>query len=106
MSVQLTVIKTKDEHWERRIGFPEEFIKLEFSSEHELKKEGNLTVIQINKQTELYKAFDKNLNNIFHLGMERAMELIFSEIDKNRLDKKSICGLKEKLCKRLEKEHY
>tara|TARA_Y100001956_G_C4027525_1_gene144736 strand:+ start:243 stop:563 length:321 start_codon:yes stop_codon:yes gene_type:complete len=106
MGLQLTVIKTKSEHWERCFGFPQDFIKLEFSSEHELKKEGNLTVIQIAKKTELYQAFNTNMNNIFHLGMERAMELVFREIDDDKLDKKLAERLKKRLSKRIEQENF
>ena len=47
-----------------------------------------------------------NLYNIFHLGMERAMELVFREIDDDKLDKKLAERLKKRLSKRIEQENF
>jgi len=105
MSIELTVVKTREEHWVQLIGIRDTFLKLEFSGEHQISNEGNRTIVTINKKSELYKAFDENQNAIFNLGVERALEVVLKELYDSKLDKKRYRSIKQKISLELEKEN-
>jgi len=104
MSVQLTMVKTKDEHWVQQINFDKSFLKLEFSEEHQISITDEKTIVKIGKQSELYQAFNDNLKDVFKMGMERALEVVLKELKRSRLDKKQCLELKRNIAKEMEKE--
>lgn len=105
MSVELTVVKTKEEHWVQKIGIRDTFLKLEFSGEHHISNEGDRTIVTIDKNSELYKAFDENLNDVFNLGVEKALEIVLKELYESKLDKRQYRALKQNISRELEKEN-
>jgi|GEM_PF-6475758 len=104
MSVQLTMIKTDKEHWMQQVGLKDAFISFEFSEEHQIRKEGDRTVIKIDKQSALYKAFNKNQNDLFKLGVEHALQKVLKQLSLVKLNKKLYTSLKELITKELKKE--
>ena len=105
MSVQLTIVKTNEEHWVQHIGLKDTFLKLEFAAEHQVSNVGERTIVKIHKTSELYRAFNENLNDVFNMGMEKALRTVLKELDSCKLDKKGYRSLKQYINRELEKEH-
>ncbi len=105
MSTKLTFIKTTSEHWERSFGFPGESLRLEFSKEHAINCGDDKVVVHVEKDTELFNAFNSNLNSIYHLGLERAGEIAQLILDKLDVDHRTKAAILGKLQQRLQEEN-
>ncbi|WP_020527982.1 hypothetical protein [Flexithrix dorotheae] len=106
MSLKLTVIKTKDEHWERSFGFPHDGIRLEFSQEHDIRQLEDVTSVFIKKGSDLFSAFNNNLNKVFQLGVEKALQIVISEIENLDVSNQTKNLLTEKFEQRLKQEAF
>jgi len=106
MSVKLTIIKTGNEHWERSIGYPEEGIQFQFSKEHEVACNEETVSVYVQKNSELFRAFNLNLKRVYHMGLERAGQIVANTLDTTGLSPKQRAALLAKILDGLAKENF